>query len=1059
MRIQAYLFLLSLFALAQGSAQTFDPQHPPNTYRNADNPYYWKNKRPFSEYWQQDVHYRIQARLDEKQDMIRGKMKLTYWNNSPDTLEKVYFHLYQNAFQPGSYYDQKRNGRPSYGQHGSQGRGTIVDSIRVDGQKVATELDNTILRVELPEGLAGGTKTSISMRFRTFFDRKGTWRRMDLFRTQDGYKHYNGVHWYPRISVYDRKFGWTTDQHLGKEFYGDFGAFDVSLNLPSHFIVQGTGHLTNRKKVLPDSLRSALDLSNFKDKAWNSPSSTIIPYDSSERKTWKFHAENVHDFSFTADPTYRIDTVKWNGITCMALVQEPHASKWTNAASIAKRTIRNFSRDIGPYAYKKIIVADARSGMEYPMLTLCGGKDPSYRDLLVHEIGHEWFFGMVGTNETYRAAMDEGFTQFLTAHGLEQLDGDTIVQEPPEGSYRKKFAEPEIAREREVYRGYLSAALRKDDAVLNTHSDHFKSYDKYRQVYYKMSSMLYNLQYVLGDSLYWDAMQHYFREWRFAHPYFEDFKRSVIQHTGVDLNWFFDQWWNTQKRIDYGIERVEHLEGAEHRIVIERKGGMQMPLDIRVIAKDGSTHDYYIPNTWWEKETDAKVLDRWIGWGEDFANTYSFKAKIPEGIEEVIIDPSGRLADIDRRNNSSSPNIELSFDAGLNEAPDLENYEVKWRPALWYNGLDGIKAGIHSKGGYMDHKGRYEASLWGNTTLLQQEELPSDLRSHPASYLSYDLSYRTGKEEWIQGSQLAFGSRWNAGLSRHYLGWSSSPFGKGEFSLRFTAMQRPGRNYQHYLMEGMPWGEDPNRFLELNYTRDYSYKGGSGTLKGAVRSQTLSPSYDMAWARVSAKDRFQLGPLSLRSRIFGQYGTGERAPPESMLYLGGGNPERMMEDPLTRAKGFVPSDMSGFQRTPSNFHYGGGLGLRGYSGYLAPSVEDGRVLLGYRGLSGASVNFELEFQKAFGLQWKTMDRYFDLATYLFYDAGFIGLRSGSERSAPGPIRMDAGIGTALTLEQLGPVEEIDPVTLRFDLPFFLNRPPANSSFLEYRWMLGIARAF
>ncbi|MFB6258148.1 MAG: M1 family metallopeptidase [Flavobacteriales bacterium] len=1065
MRIGLLLSTLLFFAISVGQGQPFDPERAPNTYRNADNPDYWKNKRPRQGYWQQDVHYRIHARIDEKRDIIKGRMELTYWNNSPDTLQEAFFHLYQNAFQPGSYYDKKRGGRPSYGQHGSKGRGTSVDSIRVNGQKVRTEIENTILRVQLPKGLESGEKMKFSMRFRTYFDEKGTWRRMDLFHTSDGHKHYNGVHWYPRISVYDRRSGWTTDQHLGNEFYGDFGTFDVSLNFPSNFIVQATGNLVNRKEAMPDSLRQALDLSNFKNKAWGEPASTIIPYDSTERKSWKFHAENVHDFAFTADPTYRIDTVKWNGITCMALVQEPHASGWTNAAKITKETIKTFSQDIGPYGHNKIIVADARSGMEYPMLTLCGGRDPSYRDLLIHEIGHQWFFGMVGTNETYRAAMDEGFTQFLTAHGLEAIDGDTLAKRGPDNFYEKKFSEPVKAREREVYRGYLSSAIRKDDAVINTHSDHFEDYGKYRQVYYKMSTMLYNLQYVLGDSLFWGAMENYFREWRFAHPYFDDFRRSVNQYSDTDLNWFFDQWWNTQERIDYAVKKVRKLDGDRYRIVLERKGEMQMPLDVRVKAKDGKAQDFYIPNTWFQKKTDAKVLDRWIGWGKDFADTYSFTAKIPGGLEEVIIDPSGRLADIDRRNNRKGCPVEVSFDAGLNEAPDRRHYELRWRPALWYNGIDGIKLGLHSKGDYMEQEGRYRASLWGNTRLFQQkEELPSQLSTGLENYLSYDLEYRTGTEEWIKGSEFALGSRWNAGLSRHYLEWNYSfPSEQDALALRFTAMQRPHEAYSSYIFKGSEWGNQAaNRFLELNYRHTYDHANGRGTLKGELRSQALSPAYDMSWARFVASNRTALGPFSLCSRLFGQYGTGKRLPPESMLYLAGGNPERMMESPLTRARGFIPTAMTGYGASTRNFHYGGGLGLRGYNGYLAPSLHEGKdsTLLGYRGISGASLNLELEFQDATGIRWRAADRYLDFASYLFFDAGLIDLNKRSSDAIWGPIRMDAGIGAALTLERVGPVKDIRPITLRVDFPFFLNRTPAEDPrFFQYRWLLGISRAF
>jgi hypothetical protein len=227
------------------------------------------------------------------------------------------------------------------------------------------------------------------------------------------------VHWYPRICVYDRKFGWDTDQHLGKEFYGDFGSFEVALTFASNYIVEATGYLENEQEVMPKSLREKLDIKNFANKPWEEKASVIIPYIEGDKKTWKYYAINVHDFAFTADPNYRIGevmaVVNGQSVRCIALAQEGHAGYWQNAAEYTKKIIETFSRDFSPYIWPKIIVADARDGMEYPMLTLDGGYDPSYRDLLIHEVGHMWYFGMVGNNETYRASLDEGFTQFLTA--------------------------------------------------------------------------------------------------------------------------------------------------------------------------------------------------------------------------------------------------------------------------------------------------------------------------------------------------------------------------------------------------------------------------------------------------------------------------------------------------------------------------------------------------------------------------------------------------------------------------------------------------------------------
>ena len=424
MRQYLILTIAILFAAATlAVGQVYDPLHPPNTFRNSDNPEYWKNRPPYEGYFQQDVHYEITATIDEKTDVITASMELIYWNNSPDELEFVFFHLYQNAFQPGSYYDNlQRNNDvdPDYGFYEGQKLGTTIAKLRVNQKEVKTELDNTILKVYLPSPLASGESAKFNIDFKTYFDFGGVRRRMKVFYSYGydleagGFKHYDGVHWYPRMSVYDKKFGWTTDQHLGHEFYGDFGTYDVELTFSSNYVVEATGFLQNRDEVLPEELRKKLDIKNFADKPWNEAPSIITPYNPQETKTWKYHAENVHDFAFTADPTYRIGVTEWNGIKAISMCQEMHASKWQNAADYTAKIVQVYSEDFGMYVYHKIIVADARDGMEYPMITLDGGKDPSYRGLLAHEVGHNWFFGQVGNNETYRAFMDEGFTQFLT---------------------------------------------------------------------------------------------------------------------------------------------------------------------------------------------------------------------------------------------------------------------------------------------------------------------------------------------------------------------------------------------------------------------------------------------------------------------------------------------------------------------------------------------------------------------------------------------------------------------------------------------------------------------
>jgi hypothetical protein len=311
---------------------------------------YWKNKMPFAGYWQQDVAYRIKANIDETTDIVGGEEHLTYFNNSPDTLYFVYFNLYQNAFQPGSYLDdlQRHNGeRIKYGKYEKAKEGILIDQMSSGDKPLKTQLDNTVMKVFLDKPLAPDQSMVFDSKFRTFFDKGSTRRRMAKYKASDGSTHYNGCQWYPKLCVYDRKSGWNTDQHLNREFYGDFGSFDVELTFASHYVVEATGILQNEKEVLPDTLKEKLQIRNFKDKKWDEKASIITPYKKDERKTWKYHADNVHDFAWTADPTYRIADTMWNGVRCVGICQEPHASGWQNSATYCAKIIQCFSKRYG----------------------------------------------------------------------------------------------------------------------------------------------------------------------------------------------------------------------------------------------------------------------------------------------------------------------------------------------------------------------------------------------------------------------------------------------------------------------------------------------------------------------------------------------------------------------------------------------------------------------------------------------------------------------------------------------------------------------------------------
>ena len=1082
--------LLTLFTLTCLLAAPFaNAQLQDNSFRNTVNEQYWQNRMPDKAYWQQDVAYNIHAFMHEDEDRIEASEELTYWNNSPDTLTYVYFHLFQNAFIKGSYlHDLEHLNKvlPVLGKKEAAGLGIVVENILVDGQAAVTELDNTILKVYLGAPLRPGGKVTIRLAFNTYYDKGTTRRRMQMYDAW-GFRHYNGCQWFPKISVYDRMHGWDTYQHLNKEFYGDYGIYDVSLNFPSNYVLEASGELQNRSEVLPDTLRAKLDIKNFANKKWDEAPSVITPYVKGERKQWHYIANNVHDFAFVADPSFRIGTSYWKGIECVAIVQEPHASKWQTASDYVAKIIKTFSEDIGMYRYPKIVAADAADGMEYPMLTMDGGADPGYRGLFVHEIGHNWFYGQVGSNETYRAAMDEGFTQFLTVWGLSRIEGDTVKVGVPRSKYRRLFTEPAMVLDRNVANPFALAALTQNETQLNTHSDDFHNAlnhgGGYGTVYYKTANMLFNLQYVLGDSLFAGAMHHYFEQWKFAHPYFEDFRASVIQYTHVDLSWFFDEWFETTKPLDYSVSAI-HKAVGRYNITFRRKGEMQMPIDFTVTAKDGKKYSYYIPNTWFEKKTAATKLPKWYGWGK-FEPTYTAAVNIPSGIKSVQIDTTFRLADRDLADNyrgkglfSAKMAMKTTFDGGPAEQWDRRRYRLYVRPDAWWNPIDGIKAGAHIEGDYMFTLYKLDASVWWNTHVLQEDRYLSFTGDKPyLKYVpvNYSVNYSSPISRNYAKLQMMAGSRLLDGEWFHKGGFALALSDRNTVQGFVQSMWRKNSDNRDYLLSPNDWTSTwgaPNTSLNLSWAHSYNYFHGAGKYTLSLRAPLLNGNNiptNYSFAQVESINTNYLGKLEVRTRVFGRFGMGNRFPSESLLYLAGASPEEATENKYTRTVGFVPDEWQGVSRYDVNhFQLGGGLNLRGYAGYNAIDERSGKIYESYKGRSGASVNVEAGFENYIPFRPRFTRDWLHVNLYGFADAGAMELSafSASNVYSISPtkmwsdVRVDAGLGAAFTIKSFGIFEKAKPLTLRIDLPVFLNRAPySNAQYFTLRYVVGVNRAF
>ena len=1055
-----YFFLL-LFVI--GSIYQSDAQksYYSGEFRNAENPYYWKNRLPFEGYWQQDVDYKIKASLDDSMHVLDGSLTLTYYNNSPDVLNDVYFHLYQNAFQPGSYYDdlQKNNQiKTVYGKNEKDKKGEVVESVTVNGASIVPTFDNTIMKIKLPQPLSPNGLVVFTIKFKSYFgDGGNVRRRMKMFRDAWGNKQYDAVHWYPRICVYDRKFGWETDQHLGREFYGDFGSYEAELTLPSNYINEATGELINETEVLPADLRAKIDVKNFAGKVFDSKPTVEIPRDGT--KTWKYRAVNVHDFAFTCDPTYRISESSWNSIRCIGLVQEPHAGSWQNSGELVADIVKTYSTDIGMYAYPKMVAADARDGMEYPMLTLDGGSSPGYTNLFSHEIGHNWFFGMVGNNETYRACLDEGFTQFLTSWYMTKQEAKRGATKY-KNQYLQKYATKLSERDAVAYSGYIMDAINDNDETINQHSDGFNGAVNhgggYRHVYFKTATMLWNLQYVLGDDLFQKALQNYFKEFKICHPYIEDFRNSVIHYTHVDLNWFFDQWFETNKHIDYEVEGVKHLQGDQYQITFNREGRMQMPLDFTVTGKDGKTYDYYIPNTYFIKDTKATVLPYWRGW-DLLQPEYTCVVTIPGGIHDVVIDPSHRLADIDYTNNFYRCPVKFTFEHQLSNPVDRYHYLLQWRPDVWGNAMDGLKVGVRFSGSYINRKDVWDATIWGNTGLLHKSgynmQFPVNYRVNYGSALGKNLNW-------------SFSSKYLDALFANKVGISKT-YNDYTFYANYNSLYRTqifyykkGIQSDDHLLYSDLWQEQMwNNFINIGFQKPHNYGWGSANQTLNLRSSSFGSGYQYSAISFTRIDNMTKGKFDLRVRSFIQLGSNTPAP-ESQLMLAGANNESLMDSKFTRSVGFVPTSWLGYGSDITHFQQGGGLNVRGFAGYKAPVGDTTNQYQLYKGNSGMALNAELDLDRLIKFAPKATRNWLHIDLYAFADAGFIADKPLTNKwYFANALRTDAGLGTALTIKRWWYLGNVQPFTIRVDFPFLINPAPAGTNYASMRYVVGIGRCF
>ena len=580
-------------------------------------------------YWQQAVDYKMVVDIDVKTFKYSGKQELLYTNNSPDSLKKVFYHLYFNAFQPGSEMSERiKTGKDKNKRFlididslkPNEVGYLKVSNLKQDGNVLKHELSETILEVLLSKPLMPGETTKLTLNFEG---------QVPKLVRRAGRNSSEGValsmaQWYPKLAEYDYE-GWNAEPYLGREFHGVWGDFDVTLTLDKKYVVAASGYLQN-----PDEVGHG-----YSDKKGKSKKGKL---------RWHFVAPRVHDFTWSADPEYIHDThMGPNNVLLHFFYKDnpKYNENWKNLQPKTAELMRFFNQTIGEYPYRQYTVAQGGDGgMEYAMLTLITGNRgfESLVGVTAHELAHSWFQHVLATNEMKYEWMDEGFTTYIST-----LAKDRILEQnnffPLQRSYDSYF--------------YLVRSGKEQPQQTNANRyDYNLAYEI--SAYSKGSVFLSQLGYIIGEDKLSKTLKEYYRMHQFKHPVPNDFRRVAERVSGIQLKWYLTDWTQTTNTIDYGIKSIK-ADGARTLINIERIGSMPMPLEVLVNFKDGSSEIHYIPISLMRGEKENPYSLKWTV-HEDWPWArleYEFAINRPKSdIVDIYIDPSYYMADINRENNA-----------------------------------------------------------------------------------------------------------------------------------------------------------------------------------------------------------------------------------------------------------------------------------------------------------------------------------------------------------------------------------------------------------------------
>ncbi|MFT9165438.1 MAG: M1 family metallopeptidase [Komagataeibacter saccharivorans] len=571
---------------------------------------------PGPDYWQNRADYTIHARIDTTTHVLSGEEILTYTNNSPDSLDELWVQLDQNIYRSGARADFVNPSR-----HANTTDGAVIESVSVvrDGRDITIQprISDTRMQLALPDGTLLRHGEKIRLRIRWHHTVPGPWGgRTSVTPVRDG-DIYEIAQWYPRMSVYDFRRGWDTLPYLGQEFYLDYGDFDYTVTVPWNFTVVGSGALLNPADVLTPTERARLAQAARSDSTVQIRTADDVANPASHlahdgEKTWHFRMENTRDVSFVASPVFVWDAARINlpaispapgmaPVPRLAMSVYPRegagAQAWDRSTEYVKHAIEYFSQQWFTYPWPNAInVGGHGAGMEYPGIVFDGWQD---RDdklfwITTHELGHDWFPMIVGSNERRNAFMDEGFNTFIDAYASQHFN---------HGEYAPK-RDSEFAPKTGRPADDIIPLLTDPQAPpLMTPSELVSEKYRHPVSYFKSAYGLVLLrEQILGPDRFDPAFRRYIQAWAYRHPAPSDFFRFMESETGEDLGWFWRGWYFENWWPDYAITSLSYVHNDVRQGVqvgLRSKGRLMLPVTLRLDYADGTHADQVIPTESW----------------------------------------------------------------------------------------------------------------------------------------------------------------------------------------------------------------------------------------------------------------------------------------------------------------------------------------------------------------------------------------------------------------------------------------------------------------------------